>query len=159
MKTRAIVDGDCEWIRSVFNEHWASSIMVTRGTVHQADQLPGFIAYQGKRKVGLITYIIRNSGCEIVSLNSLETGRGIGSLLVKKTLEFAASRHCNRVWLITTNDNSGALIFFQKSGFKLVAVHRNAISQSRSLKPAIPETGHHGIPIRDEIELEIMLAQ
>ena len=35
-------------------------------------------------------------------------------------------------------------------------VHRNAIADSRRLKPEIPLTGENGIPIRDEIELEII---
>jgi RimJ/RimL family protein N-acetyltransferase len=64
---------------------------------------------------------------------------------------------CRRIWLITTNDNTAALRFYQKKGFSLVAVHRNAIERSRQLKPEIPETGNDGIPLRDEIELEIVL--
>jgi hypothetical protein len=39
----------------------------------------------------------------------------------------------------------------------LVAVHRNALEQSRKLKPQIPLIGEHGIPLRDEIELEMPL--
>jgi len=38
-----------------------------------------------------------------------------------------------------------------------VAVHRDAVSDSRRLKPEIPQVGEHGIPIRDEIELETLL--
>jgi hypothetical protein len=59
--------------------------------------------------------------------------------------------------LITTNDNTAALRFWQKRGFKLLRVHRNAVEKSRKLKPEIPLTGNDGIPIRDEIELEMML--
>ena len=33
----------------------------------------------------------------------------------------------------------------------------NALEQSRKLKPEIPLIGNDGIPLRDEIELEIML--
>ena len=36
-------------------------------------------------------------------------------------------------------------------------VHRNTIADSRRLKPEIPLLGEHGIPIRDEIELEMFL--
>ena len=39
-------------------------------------------------------------------------------------------------------------------GMRLAAVHPGAIEVSRSLKPSIPMTGHHGIEIRDELELE-----
>jgi hypothetical protein len=59
-----------------------------------------------------------------------------------------------RVWLITTNDNLDALRFYQRRGFTLAALHRGAVARSRRLKPTIPEVGAHGIPIRDELELE-----
>jgi len=58
---------------------------------------------------------------------------------------------------MTTNDNTAALRFYQKWGFLLVAVHRNAVEQARKLKPEIPLTGIDGIPLRDEIELEVLL--
>ena len=49
------------------------------------------------------------------------------------------------------------LHFYQKRGFHLVAVHQNALDYSRTLKPEIPLIGMDGIPLRDEIELEIVL--
>ncbi|HEX7715028.1 MAG TPA: GNAT family N-acetyltransferase, partial [Bacillota bacterium] len=64
---------------------------------------------------------------------------------------------CQRLWLITTNDNLAAIRFYQLRGFVLVALHRDAIAQSRKLKPEIPLRGIDGIPIRDEIELEVVL--
>ena len=42
-------------------------------------------------------------------------------------------------------------------GFRTVAVHSDAVSESRKLKPEIPEIGIDGIPIRDEIEMELRL--
>jgi hypothetical protein len=59
--------------------------------------------------------------------------------------------------LVTTNDNLNALRFYQKRGFVLVAVHRNALEVSRKLKPEIPLVGMDSIPLRDEIELEMMV--
>jgi hypothetical protein len=37
---------------------------------------------------------------------------------------------------------------------RLVAIHRNALQESRKLKPEIPLTGVAGRPIDDEIEFE-----
>jgi hypothetical protein len=39
----------------------------------------------------------------------------------------------------------------------LVAVHENALEQSRRLKPEIPLMGLEGRPLRDEIEFEYRL--
>ena len=77
--------------------------------------------------------------------------------LIDAVKEIAAAAGCKRIWLITTNDNTAALRFYQKYGLALVAVHRNAVEASRRLKPEIPLTGNDGIPIRDEIELEMVL--
>jgi hypothetical protein len=38
-----------------------------------------------------------------------------------------------------------------------VAIHRDALELSRRLKPQIPLIGLDGIPLRDEIELELLL--
>jgi RimJ/RimL family protein N-acetyltransferase len=59
-----------------------------------------------------------------------------------------------RLHLITTNDNLPALRLYQRHGFVLAAVRRDAVEQTRRRKPQIPATGHAGIPIRDELILE-----
>jgi RimJ/RimL family protein N-acetyltransferase len=107
--------------------------------------------------VGLVTYRIEGSQCEVVTLNSEEEGTGIGTALLEAVCREAAAAGCTRVWLITTNDNLPALRFYQKRGMRLFALHPNAVEASRKLKPEIPLAGWEGIPIRDEIELELRL--
>ena len=138
-------------------EWWAGPVIVTQGKVHRADALPGFAAVEDGKRVGLITYRIDGKECEIVTMNSLAEGKGAGTALLEAVKVAAARAGCWRLWLITTNDNTRALRFYQKHGFSLVAVHRNAIDISRQLKPEIPLTGNDGIPIKDEIEMELLL--
>jgi acetolactate synthase regulatory subunit len=57
------------------------------------------------------------------------------------------------VRLVTTNDNMRALRFYQRRGFRLVALNAGALDRSRELKPEIPATGMNGIPLRDELVL------
>ena len=109
------------------------------------------------RKAGLALYRVDGKECEIMSMNSLVEGIGIGSALVDAVKDAAVKAECKRLWLITTNDNTKALRFWQKRGFKLAAVYPGAIEKSRLIKPEIPLTGNDGIPIRDEIELERVL--
>ena len=138
-------------------EWWASPEVVTTSGVHRPDELPGFVAVQDGRPVGLITYKIVGDRCEIITMNSLVEGIGIGSALIDAVREAVAAAGCRRLWLITTNDNMNALRFYQKRGFLLVAVHRNVVEQWRRIKPEIPFIGNDGIPIHDAIELEIVL--
>jgi len=92
-----------------------------------------------------------------VSLDALEQWRGIGTALLAAVEEAARTAGCTRLWLITTNDNTGALRFYQRRGMVLAAMHPDAIAASRAIKPAIPAIGNHRIPIRDELELEMAL--
>ena len=145
------------WARALLTKSWAAPRVVTRGRLHQADLLPGFVAHVDDRPVGLATYHISGDGCELVTLDSTAPGGGIGTALVEAVRAAARASGCRRLWLITTNDNSHALRFYQKRGFRIAAVHVDAIRESRRLKPEIPLAGFDGIPIRDEVELELDL--
>lgn len=149
-KTKA----DKAWSVDLLTAHWGSPQVVSRGRVHVADALPGLIAEFEAQRVGLLTYQLDGDGCEVVSLNSLLEKRGVATALLEAVTEVAAQAGCRRVWLVTTNDNLPALRFYQKRGFRLSALHPDAMRKSRELKPEIPERGLADIPIRDEIELE-----
>ena len=62
-----------------------------------------------------------------------------------------------RIILTTTNDNLSALRFYQKRGFDIFKINLNAVEQSRKIKPEIPLIGMDGIPIKHEIELELIV--
>ena len=146
-----------EWIIQFMQEHWGSDKAISRGVIHYPHNLPGFIALLNTEKAGLVTYNITGESCEIVTLDSTIPSIGVGTALIEAVKDTAIKSSCKRIWLITTNDNTNALRFYQKRGFVLVAVHRDAIEQSRKLKPEIPLIGNYGIPLRDEIELEMIL--
>lgn len=40
-------------------------------------------------------------------------------------------------------------------GWELVALHRDAVTAWRALKPEIPDVGDYGLPIRHELEFEL----
>jgi RimJ/RimL family protein N-acetyltransferase len=154
---RPINNDDRAWVIDLIKKWWAGPEVVTRGKIHHADNLPGFIAIHESERAGLITYEITGDECEIVTMNSPVEGKGAGSALIDAAKNAAKKAACHRLWLITTNDNTKALRFYQKYGFALAALHRNAVEESRKLKPEIPLTGNDGIPIRDEIEMEMII--
>jgi GNAT superfamily N-acetyltransferase len=106
--------------------------------------------------VGLLTYIVDGEACEVLTLHAVRQWAGAGSALIAAVRAVAAEQGCRRLWLVTTNDNVDALRFYQRRGFRLAAVRPGLVDEARrTLKPEIPETGAYGIPLRDEIELEI----
>ncbi len=145
------------WAHDLIDREWGSPGIVTHGKLHETTKLSGFVAVENNEPIGLITSRIEENECEIVSLNSLKEKQGIGSALVDAVLQTSRANGCRRVWVITTNDNTSALRFYQKRGFHLRAIYPNALEVSRKLKPAIPWIGIDGIPLRDEIELEMFL--
>ncbi|MCU1807995.1 GNAT family N-acetyltransferase [Cytobacillus firmus] len=137
-----------------FKMHWGSPEMVISSGIYDCSALDGFAVLNEEDKIiGLITYIIKNTECEIISLDSTEEGKGIGTSLVQEVENFAEKKNCRIVKLITTNDNLLALKFYQKRGFILSKIIHNAVEEARKVKPEIPLIGNDGIPIRDEIEL------
>lgn len=139
-------------------EHWGSEIAVAHGAVYRPAELPGFAAVAGDEWLGLLTYHVDGDACEIVTIDSLLPNAGIGAALIDAVRQAAQQAGCRRLWLITTNDNTAALRFYQKRGFTLAALYPNAVARSRQIKPEIPLIGNDGIPIRDEIELEMTLS-
>ncbi len=150
---RQVAPTDSVGVAELLVNRWGGTTIITRGSTYQADELPGFVAIEDGRLVGLVTYRLAGSECEVISLDSLVENRGIGGRLLHAVEEAAGRQGMGRIWLITTNDNLHALRFYQRRDYRLVAVHAGAIAASRLLKPTIPLTGVDGIPLRDEIEL------
>lgn len=148
---------DRNWILEIVRG-WGADFVVSRGRKIFPADLPAFLAetHDGRR-IGLATYEIVGDNCEVVTLDALEKFKGIGTALMQAVTAPARDAGCTRLWLITTNDNLEAIRFYQRRGMTIVAVHVNALEQSRRLKPSIPKIGLHGIPLRDEIEFEIRL--
>jgi ribosomal protein S18 acetylase RimI-like enzyme len=156
---RPIEGADRPWVVRFLQERWGSERMVAHGTVFWPADHPGYIALRGEVAVGLVTYRVVGVACEITVLDSGVPHSGIGTALVRAVKEVAHHMGCCRLWLITTNDNIDALRFYQRRGFVLTGLRPNAMHAARSLKPEIPLIGEYGIPLRDELELEMPLPQ
>jgi ribosomal protein S18 acetylase RimI-like enzyme len=157
VEIRPLTPDDREWARRVLVESWGSEEVAAHGELLRPLDLPGLVAELEGEPAGLGTYRVEGDQCQIVSLNSLQPSRGVGTALVEAITQIAGEARCRRVWLMTTNDNLGAIRFYRRLDFRLIRVHSGAVDRSRDLKPEIPEIGDHGIPIRDELEFERIL--
>ena len=143
-----------ETVRQLLSNSWGSDFMVTKGQIHRYEDLDGYLAIDNDKIVGLLTFRKFNDEVEIISLDSFQENAGVGTALLDKVINFAEQNSIKRLWLITTNDNLNALKFYQKRNWSLTALHRDAVTKAREIKPAISITGHYDIPLRHEIELE-----
>jgi GNAT superfamily N-acetyltransferase len=152
-----LTEDDRDWLAPFLTAQWGSVRQAIWGRVIDVSVLPGFVAVRGPERVGLITYRIEKEECEVTTLNSTAEGIGVGTALLESVREVAEAAGCRRLALITTNDNLHALRFYQRRGWTLAALYPNSLAAARRLKPEIPEVGRNGIPLRDEIELELRL--
>jgi len=146
-----------DFVDKQIRDSWAGPLIVSKGNLHDTRTHNGFAAVCNGEVVGYTLYHIADNGCEITVLESLHEGRGVGSALVNTVIHEAKEAGCDRVWLITTNDNTHAIRFYQRIGFALRGVRINAIEKARTLKPQIPMTGNEDIPIAHEFEFELSL--
>ena len=137
---------------------WGGDMVVAHGERIVPAQLPGLVAVSEGRIVGHGSYRIVEGACEITSIAADPPHRGIGSALMEAITGEARRSGCRRAWLTTTNDNLDALRFYQRRGFRLIALRSGAVDEARrDLKPTLPVIGSHGIRMRDELDLELPL--
>jgi len=115
-----IEDSDLDWVTQIWIKDWGDNFIISKGNQYYPQDVSGYIAAINDTKVGLITYVIDNSTCEIISLNSFSENAGIGSQLLEKVVEHAKKELCNSIILVTSNDNLNALRFYQKRGFSSI---------------------------------------
>ena len=157
MLVRGLGDADQSWKVSTLERAWDSTMVARLGELIDAAVLPGFVATEGDEIIGLLTYAQRQAELEVVTLQSLRPGHGVGRTLMDAARDHAARRAVRRIWLITTNDNVRALTFYQRWGMDLSRLVRDGVDESRLVKPSIPAIGDNGIPLRHELEFELLL--
>ena len=120
---RAAVEG--------FLSRWNALRTARLGVLERPLEHPALVAEEDDRLIGMLTYVVDGPQCEVLTLHVDESGRGVGTALIVAVNEIAAQAGCARLWVITTNDNVDALRFYQRRGFRLVALHAGTVDVSR----------------------------
>jgi ribosomal protein S18 acetylase RimI-like enzyme len=127
------------------------------------DGVTGLVAQdEAGATVGIVTWRLEEprptAEITAIAVARDRRGRGIGGALLAAALDALRAAGVERTWLVTTNDNLVGLSFYQRAGWRLAALRPGAVDDARRrLKPSIPEFGEDGIPLRDELELELIL--
>ncbi len=157
MSRSRMTNADRAEVASFIGRHWHSKVVMSRGRKFYPHQEEGFLERRNSEIIGLLTYSTRAEELEILTLNATIEGEGIGTSLMLNAIGMARACDCSRIVLTTTNDRLRAIGFYQRLGFRMVAVNVGVVDEARKTKPEIPETGENGIPIHDEIVMELEL--
>lgn len=157
MSRTEIRDSDRQEVAEFVERHWRSKIVMSGGQAFYPHKEEGFIERADGKIVGLLTFRIDDGGMELLTLNATLEGHGIGSSLLLNAIDTARKRGCDRVWLTTTNDRLRAVGFYQRLGFRMIQINLGVVDEARKIKPQIPEVGERGVPIHDEVVMELRL--
>jgi ribosomal protein S18 acetylase RimI-like enzyme len=157
---RRLEPADKPVVTHLLEREWGATevVALSLGGLVDASALPGWLAEQDGDIVGLLTYRTTDTMADLVTINAFTGGR-VGAELLTALVDELRAAGVTSLRVTTTNDNTRALRFYQRAGFRLTAFRAGAVTRSRAIKPGIPELGHDDIPIRDELELTMEISQ
>jgi predicted N-acetyltransferase YhbS len=113
------------------------------------------VAVRGTEVVGHLLLVDAGTPGELEIKNmavreSLQ-GRGIGARLVQAALDAAAAAAGSRLVVATAAADTGNLRFYQRQGFRMRCVERDAFTPAAGYPPGLRV---HGIELRDRVWLD-----
>ena len=146
-----------EELRTLLRRRWGETLMMF-GRSWKLGDYDAYVARDAAGDiVGLVTTAAQKSTRLTLTLDNFSDRPGVGRLLLDFVTALGRKEGARCLRILTTNDNTPALRYFQKLGFKIVAFYPGAIAVYRQVAPTLPTIGVDGIPVRDAIELEIDL--
>jgi ribosomal protein S18 acetylase RimI-like enzyme len=136
---------------------WSDGTIFVRGRLLGPPDVEAFGAYLNDRLQGIVTWRVEEGTLYLLTMNNITDRRGVSTALVRAVMAMGREKGFKFMRALLTNDNWPGFRFYQKRGFRLVGVHTGVVDMMRQIKPSIPEKGVDGIPMRDELELEIVL--
>ncbi len=100
----------------------------------------------------------RGGEAEIKNMAVLESHqrRGIGAALVAAAIELAREGSLSSLRVATAAADTGNLRFYQRAGFRMRAIERDAFTAATGYRPGLEVDG---IPLRDRIWLDLPLGE
>lgn len=151
---KSITEADRAWLSDALIRHFHDVRVAAMGKLRDCSVMEGALAWHGGQPVGFVCWEQVGDGLEVVGLASDRPGLGAGRALMDAALDAARAAGLARLFLSTNNDNIRAIRFYQQWGMHLAELHVGAAAIARALKPAMPEIGEYGIPVRDELIFE-----
>lgn len=145
---------DTTYLRSLLVRRWGDTLLMG-GRSWPCEQIRAFRAMdEAGELAGYVTWNILRSTALVFTLDSYRPGQGIGSALLDAVANAARAEGAKAIRVMTTNDNTPAMRYYQKLGYQMVAFFPGAVDVYRIVATGLPVTGVDGLPVRDAIELE-----
>jgi GNAT superfamily N-acetyltransferase len=148
---------DRVFLEELLRLRWSGGALMLRGRIVHPKDVEALAAYHDGRLAGVATWLLEGPVMYLATLNNISDQRGVGIALLDAMTVLGREKGSALLRVIVTNDNLNALGFYQRRGFRIIGVYPGAIDTIRTMLPSVPIVGANRIPIRDEIELEMVL--
>jgi len=134
---------------------WGEAEVECFGRSYQVATLPAYVVCDEDVIVGIASYAREGDAINLVMLNVLPRwqGRGVARGLIAAVVELARAEGAERLIVTTTNDDLPALELYQRAGFTITEALVGGLLEHHGGV----EAGFAGIPVRDEIRMELRL--
>jgi ribosomal protein S18 acetylase RimI-like enzyme len=116
------------------------------------------VALDGDRVLGHLQLMdahdAQQSEIKNMAVERFYRGRGIGRRLIEAAVELAQARHRSRLVVATAAADIGNLRFYQRTGFRLRSIERDAFTTATGYPP---HATIEGIDLRDRVWLDLDL--
>jgi hypothetical protein len=137
---RQAEEADRAELDALFVRLWGATQVIAHDERMDLRTLPTLVAVDGSGEfAGALVWRPDGDAVEVAGIGAVASGGGVGTALLDAA------------------DNTGALRFYQRRGLCIVAVDAGAVDRARVIKPEMPLVGFDGIPLRDELRLEMEL--
>ena len=140
MRVTELTDDDRLWVKERTELLFGGDFVVSRTEVHDPHKLPGFIATEGRERVGLVTYSIYGGECEIVTIDALCQFMGVGTLLLEKVEEAAREAGCQSSGPSRPTTASTPSVSSRSGVLRQSQVRLGGMTKIRLLKPNVPRS-------------------
>ena len=137
----------------LFRRDFGRTSIASFGEVIPLDETSTIVADMQGDISGALAWKPRDNALQIVALatDPMWQRSGVGGHLVAEAEMMARRTGATRVVLATTNDNLPALYFYQRRGYRITEVVRDAWRDHAELTIGV---GFANIPVLDELRLE-----
>jgi ribosomal protein S18 acetylase RimI-like enzyme len=142
---------DADRVAAIFRRHFGHTPVIAFGQVVALEDVATLVAEAESEIGAALAWRSLDDALHIVALatDPMWQRAGLAGHLVAETELLARRQGHGRVVATIMNDNIPALYFYQRRGYRVVAVRPDSLADG-----VAPEaSGFAGIPIRDEIQL------
>ena len=143
-----------ELIEAVWRER-RDGCVVSPNAAYRPEDVQGLVLLTaGGELAAIATWAPTRLGVEITTLDAIIEGHDYDAELLDAVELFLGQRGVRCATIVTSNDNLSAFQLYARRGYRLVAIHRDAMEHVRKIQPGLPTIGKDGIPVCDMWEFE-----